>query len=138
MDIRGIMSEKPEPMAGRVHGIPDDSDGGPYGPTAEMKVPIGNRPMSRYGVIPEHPPEHPISAPLLPHLHPAHPPLPPIPPHKRRDLLQVTFDEKDWCVFKAVFRDEDTALAATEILRNAPPEIQLLAIQVLKMIEEVA
>lgn len=60
-----------------------------------------------------------------------------IPPHERKNIICVEFDEQDWNIFKAVFGDEDTADAAINIILNAPPEIQIVAIQVLKMIEEV-
>lgn len=63
---------------------------------------------------------------------------PPIPPHERRALVQVEFDEADWGLLKEIFGDEDTVLAAAEIIRDAPPEIQVLAIQLMNMIEEAA
>lgn len=59
-----------------------------------------------------------------------------MPPHERRNMLQLEFDEEDWNVFKEAFGDEDTAEAAIEIIYSAPPEIQILAIQILNMIEE--
>ena len=62
----------------------------------------------------------------------------PIPPHERRSLMQVEFNEKDWCILKKVFVDEDTCIAAAEIIREAPPEIQILAIQLMNIIEEAA
>lgn len=51
--------------------------------------------------------------------------------------MHIEFDEIDWALLKEVFGDEDTALAATEIIREAPPEIQILAIQLMNIIEEV-
>lgn len=60
-----------------------------------------------------------------------------IPPHERKALMHVEFDEADWTLLKEVFGDEDTALAAAEIIREAPPEIQVLAIQLMNIIEEV-
>lgn len=61
-----------------------------------------------------------------------------IPPHERKALMHVEFDESDWMLLKEVFEDDDTALAASEIIREAPPEIQILAIQLMNIIEEVA
>lgn len=61
-----------------------------------------------------------------------------IAPHERKNLIQIDFDDRDWKIFKEIFGDEDTANAVVNIIHNAPPEIQILAIQILKMIEEVA
>ncbi len=61
-----------------------------------------------------------------------------IPPHERRSLMQVEFTESDWEVLRKVFIDEDTASAAADIIRDAPPEIQILAVQLVNIIEEVA
>lgn len=61
-----------------------------------------------------------------------------IPPHERKALMHVEFDEADWALLKEVFGDEDTALAAAEIIKEAPPEIQILAVQLMNIIEEVA
>lgn len=61
-----------------------------------------------------------------------------IPPHERKALMHIEFDEGDWKLLKDVFGDEDTAVAAAEIIREAPPEIQILAIQLMNIIEEVA
>lgn len=61
-----------------------------------------------------------------------------MPPHERKALMHIEFDEEDWSLLKAVFGDEDTAVAAAEIIREAPPEIQILAIQLMNIIEEVA
>lgn len=71
-----------------------------------------------------------------PHMTPPH--SGPIPPHVRKGLLQVEFDEKDMKTLHSVFGDEDTASAAMEIIKNAPPEIQILAIQLVDIIQEVA
>lgn len=60
-----------------------------------------------------------------------------MPPHERKALMHVEFDEGDWNLLKEVFGDEDTAAAAAEIIRGAPPEIQILAIQLMTIIEEV-
>ena len=58
-------------------------------------------------------------------------------PHERKALIHVEFDEGDWNLLKEIFCDEDTAVAAAEIIRKAPPEIQILAIQLINIIEEV-
>lgn len=62
----------------------------------------------------------------------------PMPPHERKRSMRVEFDEGDLDLLKKVFGDEDTAEAAAEIISESPPEIQILAIQLMKMIEEVA
>lgn len=58
-------------------------------------------------------------------------------PHEKKALMHVEFDEGDWNLLKEIFCDEDTAIAAAEIIRKAPPEIQILAIQLMNIIEEV-
>ena len=60
-----------------------------------------------------------------------------MPPHERKSLMHVEFDEGDWSLLKEVFGDEDTAVAAAEIIMEAPPEIQILVIQLMNIIEEV-
>jgi len=60
------------------------------------------------------------------------------PPHERKTLMHVEFDEDDWSLLKEVFGDEDTAVAAAEIIMEAPPEIQILVIQLMNIIKEVA
>lgn len=61
-----------------------------------------------------------------------------IPPHERKSMISIEFDEKDWKHMIEVFGDEDTASAAVVIIKDAPPEIQVLAVQLMNMIEEVA
>lgn len=84
--------------------------------------------------------EHPISPydrgghPIPPHLRGEYP----IPPHERKNMMHIDFDESDYELFVEVFEDEDTAVAAMRIIHNAPPEVQILAVQLIKMIEEVA
>lgn len=56
-----------------------------------------------------------------------------IPPHAHRALLRVEFDEQSWALWEQVFGDDDTVGAAAEILRNAPPEIQILAVQLIAL-----
>lgn len=62
----------------------------------------------------------------------------PIPPHERKTLVRIEFNEADWELLKDVFGDEDTVLAAAEVIREAPPEIQILAVQLINIIEEAA
>lgn len=59
-----------------------------------------------------------------------------IPPHERRALMRVEFDDGDWELLCAVFGEEDTARAAAEIIRQAPPEIQILAVQMMDLMKE--
>ena len=61
-----------------------------------------------------------------------------IPPHERNAMLHIEFDENDWTLLKEVFGDADTAAAAVDIIRDAPPEIQILAVQLINIIKEVA
>lgn len=68
-------------------------------------------------------------------LEPLRRPMPTVPPHMRRQMVQLELDDKDMAVFQDVFGDEDTAGAAADILGGAPPEIQILALQILHMIE---
>ncbi len=63
-------------------------------------------------------------------------PAPHMPPHLRQQMIRIEFEEKDLAVFQEAFGDEDTAMAAMDILYEAPPEIQVLAIQILHMIEK--
>lgn len=58
-------------------------------------------------------------------------------PHERKALMHIEFDETDWVLLKKVFGDEDTTVAAAKIIREAPPEIQILAIQLMNIIGEV-
>lgn len=61
-----------------------------------------------------------------------------IPPHERKAMVHIDFDEQDWALLVEIYGDEDTANAAVEIIKEAPPEIQILAIQLINIIEEVA
>lgn len=54
---------------------------------------------------------------------------------KRR--FEIEFDECDEETFIMIFGDDDTAYAAMKIIQHAPPEIQIIAVQILKIIEEV-
>lgn len=58
-------------------------------------------------------------------------------PHERKALMHIEFSDADWSILQEVFGDEDTAHAAAEIIRETPPEIQILAIQLMNIIEEV-
>lgn len=70
---------------------------------------------------------HPKSHGLQPRpMHPAH-------PHERRAALRFSLEEKDREVLLAVFGDEDSAASAESIIYDAPPEVQVLAIQALSM-----
>ena len=68
---------------------------------------------------------------------PAHRGAPPHHPN-HRGILRLEFSEQDQRIFEEVFGNHDEAAAALDIISNAPPEIQILAVQILKMIEEVA
>lgn len=59
-------------------------------------------------------------------------------PHERHKLINIEFDSKDFALLNKIFGDEDTATAAIEIIKYAPPEIQILAVQIMKIIEEVS
>lgn len=61
-----------------------------------------------------------------------------MPPHERKALLHIEFDEEDWNLLQEIFGDEDTAIAVAEIIKESPPEIQILAVQLINLIEEVA
>ena len=76
----------------------------------------------------EHMPPHHAMRGHLPHH--------PLPPHERRDDFIISFDENDVEILNAVFHDADTVSAAMEIINNAPPEIKVLTIQIMKLIKE--
>lgn len=65
-------------------------------------------------------------------------PVRPIPPHERRAMVHIEFDEGDWQLLRDIFGDEDTAAATAAIIRGAPPEIQVLAVQLIHIMKEVA
>lgn len=60
----------------------------------------------------------------------------PIPPHERKAFMRVELDDMDMALLRMIFGDADTAEAAAEIIREAPPEIQILAIQLINIIKE--
>ena len=97
--------------------------------------------ISNYNTTPHELPEEDIPHAHMPFLHAMrppvpHPPHPPHPPHEGRCMFQIEMSEKDVEILTDVFHDEDTVSAAVGIIHNAPPEIQVLVIQILKMIEE--
>jgi hypothetical protein len=61
-----------------------------------------------------------------------------IPPHERKALIHIDFSDDDMTLFKHIYGDEDEAAAAVQVLMDAPPEIQILAAQLISLIEEVA
>lgn len=61
-----------------------------------------------------------------------------MPPHERKALMHIEFDEEDWNLMQEIFGDEDTTIAAVTIIKEAPPEVQILAVQLLDLIKEVA
>ena len=61
-----------------------------------------------------------------------------VPTHERKAMVRVEYDEQDWSLMRDIFGDEDTAAAAAAIIREAPPEIQILAVQLINVIKEVA
>lgn len=60
----------------------------------------------------------------------------PIPPHERKALMRVEFDDNDWATLQKVFGDSDSAAAAASIIMDSPPEIQILAAQIMNMIQK--
>ena len=60
----------------------------------------------------------------------------PIPPHERKALMRVEFDETDWNTLQEVFGDNDSASAAVSIILDSPPEIQILAAQIINLIQK--
>lgn len=95
-----------------------------------MKVFTKNMDKLQEGRLPM-PHEHDFGRPLPPHER--HGFGRPIPPHERRAMMQVEFGEDDLTLLNTVFGDADTAQAAAYIIQDAPPEIQILAIQLMKM-----
>lgn len=58
----------------------------------------------------------------------------PLPPHERAKLIHIYLDQKNCEALLAVFGDQDSAASAEQIIYNAPPEVQILAIQALRMV----
>ena len=61
-----------------------------------------------------------------------------VPPHERKAMVRIEYDEEDMALLADAFGDEDTAAAAAEIILGAPPEIQILAIQIINIIKKEA
>lgn len=70
-------------------------------------------------------------APLPPHINGGH-----IPPHMRKAFIRVEFSEADWALFQRIYKNADEAAAAIQVLLDAPPEIQILAAQLIGLMEE--
>lgn len=68
------------------------------------------------------------------HMHPHH--VHPAPPPAPRAMLDISFDEKDREMLLAIFGDQDSAATAESIIYEAPPEVQILAMQSLSMAEQ--
>lgn len=73
--------------------------------------------------------EEPVS--ISSHLSKVH-----IPPHMRKAFIHVEFSEADWELFQRIYENADEAAAAIQVLLNAPPEIQILAMQLIELIKE--
>lgn len=57
----------------------------------------------------------------------------PIPPHERRNMLYVEFNEKCEEILREMLGSEEEAEVAINILHCAPPEQQIIALQILRM-----
>lgn len=71
---------------------------------------------------------------IRPEGHMGRAPKHPVPPHERRTMMHIEFDEKDRGILKEAFMDEDTVMAAASIIQEAPPEVQILAIQAIQLL----
>lgn len=60
-----------------------------------------------------------------------------LPPHERRSLIHIDFTDADIAIFQQIYGNEDEAMAAMQVLLDAPPEIQILATQLIDIIQEV-
>jgi len=58
-------------------------------------------------------------------------------PHERKALIHIDFSSDDMNLFKRIYGDEDEAAAAVQVLMDAPPEIQIVAAQLISLIKEV-
>lgn len=63
------------------------------------------------------------------HHAPPHHPLKPIPPHERRHRVSFTFSDKEHAMIREIFGNDDSAASAVSVISDAPPEVQILAIQ---------
>ena len=85
-----------------------------------------------------YPHDHDISERGAVHMIKGHRPLGrPIPPHERKALIHIDFSDDDMTLFKRIYGDEDEASAAVQVLMDAPPEIQILAAQLISLVKEV-
>ena len=58
-------------------------------------------------------------------------------PHDRKALIHIDFTDADITLFQQIYGNEDEAMAAMQVLLDAPPEIQILATQLIDIIQEV-
>lgn len=73
-----------------------------------------------------HVPDDQASVTVPPHTHHE----PPLPPHLRRGIERIVFDENELPILIKAYGNEDNAIAAMRYLNeDAPPEMQILAIQ---------
>ena len=68
--------------------------------------------------------------------------VPPLPPHLRHEALQIEVDESDIIAMESISKDNDrdTAIAAMEIIRSAPPEVKIQnvsSVEILKTVREI-
>lgn len=82
----------------------------------------------------EHPSMHPDHG---PHTQPPHH-GPGRGPHRHRHHRYLQFDEADRALFEAIYGNEDDAAAAMQVILDAPPEIQILAVQLIQLLEKEA
>ncbi len=69
-----------------------------------------------------------------------HHPVPPnhaFPPHIVPNEGNIVFEDSDMNVLRSIFRDEDTAIAAYQIMMQSPPEIKLIFAMQLRIWEKV-
>ena len=62
-----------------------------------------------------------------------------VPPHVRKEFVRVEYEDEDEGIFMKVFKDEDSAKSNMAILmaEHVPPEIKIMAAQLLEIIKEV-
>lgn len=73
---------------------------------------------------------HMMRGPIAPH-EPGH--RHPIPPHERKNMIYVEFDKESEEALSKMFGSEEEAEIAINILHFAPPEQQVVALQLLRM-----
>lgn len=52
-------------------------------------------------------------------------------PHEKKALMHIDFNDEDMNLLCEIYGNEDEAYAAAEVIKQAPPEIQILAIQIM-------